>query len=176
MQELKQRGKSLLGAAEKKFSAVQWSSGEKVLSSAINGVRNSIEESGAVLTRDAIPDLIVDEVQLSQVFQNLIANAIKFRSESPPRIHVSAELDNDEWIFGVQDNSIGISPEHFEKIFGIFKRVHSDADYPGCGIGLALCRKIIERHGGRIWVESEIGKGSIFYFTVPAVTQTESAV
>jgi signal transduction histidine kinase len=160
---------------ETKGREFAWSSGEKVLDSAINGVRNSIEESCAVLTRDTIPDLMVDEVQLSQVFQNLIANAIKFRSESPPRIHVSAELDGDEWIFTVQDNSIGISQEHFEKIFGIFKRVHSERDYPGCGIGLALCRKIVERHGGRIWVESEVGKGSVFYFSVPAVKQSETA-
>jgi light-regulated signal transduction histidine kinase (bacteriophytochrome) len=150
-----------------------WNSGDKVLNSALTGLRHSIEETGAVVTRDAIPDLMADEVQLSQVFQNLIANAIKFRGEDPPLIHISAELNNEEWVFAVSDNSIGIAPENLEKIFGIFKRVHSKTDYPGCGIGLALCKKIIERHGGRIWVESEPARGSVFYFTIPAVKQPE---
>jgi light-regulated signal transduction histidine kinase (bacteriophytochrome) len=158
---------------ETKGRELTWSCGEKILDSAIAGIRNSIEESNTVLTRGSIPDLMADDVQLSEVFQNLISNAIKFRGEDPPRIHVSAELKNDEWMFTVCDNSIGIAPEHFEKIFGLFKRVQSQTDCPGCGIGLALCKKIVERHGGRIWVESETGKGSVFYFTIPAVEQSE---
>lgn len=153
----------------------KWISAEKVFDSAIAGIKNSIEESGAVVTRDAIPDFMGDEVQLSQVFQNLIGNAIKFRAKDPPSIHVSAELNNDEWVFTVRDNSIGIAPENFEKIFGIFKRVYSKTEYPGCGIGLALCKKIVERHGGRIWVKSETGKGSVFYFTIPVAKQPEVA-
>ena len=158
---------------ETKGRALKWSSGEKIVDSAISSIRNSMEESNAVVMRDAIPDLMADEIQLSQIFQNLIGNAIKFRGQVPPKIHVSAELKNDEWVFAVRDNSIGIAPENFEKIFGIFKRVHSKTDYPGCGIGLALCKKIVERHSGRIWVESEIGKGSVFYFTIPYAKQPE---
>jgi light-regulated signal transduction histidine kinase (bacteriophytochrome) len=158
---------------ETKGREFTWISGDKVLDGAIDGIRHSIEESGAVVTRDAFPDLMADEVQLSQVFQNLIANAIKFRVKEVPEIHVSAKLNNDEWVFAVRDNSIGIAPEHLETIFGIFKRVHSKTDYPGCGIGLALCKKIVERHGGRIWVESDTGNGSVFYFTIPAAKQPE---
>lgn len=161
---------------ETKGGELKWISGEKVIDSAISSIRISMEESNAVVTRDNIPDLIADEVQLSQIFQNLIGNAVKFRGKDPPKIHVSAELKKDEWVFAVQDNSIGIAPENFEKIFGIFKRVHSKTDYSGCGIGLALCKKIVERHGGRIWVESEVGKGSVFYFTIPDAKQPEIAV
>ncbi len=158
---------------ESKGKGFVWVSGEKILDCAINNLGHSIEESKAVITRQPIADLMVDEVQLSQVFQNLIGNAIKFRGDKPPEIHVSAELKNDEWIFAVSDSGIGISPKNFEKIFGIFKRVHSKTEYPGCGIGLALCKKIVERHGGRIWVESDTGEGSVFYFTIPAVKQPE---
>jgi light-regulated signal transduction histidine kinase (bacteriophytochrome) len=160
---------------ETKGKELKWSNGEKVLNSAISSIRNSIEESGAVVTHDAIPDFMADEVQLSQVFQNLISNAIKFRGKGTPRIHVSVELKNNEWVFAVRDNSIGIAQENFETIFCIFKRVHSKTDYPGCGIGLALCKKIVERHGGRIWVESVPEKGSVFYFTIPSVKQPEIA-
>jgi chemotaxis family two-component system sensor kinase Cph1 len=110
---------------------------------------------------------MADRSQLVQVFQNLIGNALKFRGASAPVIRVSAEKKRREWIFSVSDNGIGIAPEHAEIIFVIFKRLHTRAEYPGSGIGLAICQKIVERHGGRIWVESEPGKGSSFKFALP---------
>lgn len=105
-----------------------------------------------------------------QLFQNLIGNAIKFQAAEAPRIHVSAKRRNSDWIFAVRDNGIGIPKEHQERIFTIFQRLHHRDDYPGTGLGLALCKKIVERHGGRIWVESAVGRGSTFYFTIPRET------
>ena len=110
---------------------------------------------------------MADSTQLAQVFQNLIINGIKFQSEEAPLIYISAEKKAKEWVFSVQDNGIGIDPQYSERIFEVFKRLHTKEDYPGTGIGLAVCKKIVERHGGRIWVESELGKGSTFYFTLP---------
>jgi light-regulated signal transduction histidine kinase (bacteriophytochrome) len=112
---------------------------------------------------------MVDKLQLGQIFQNLIGNAIKFRGNEPPRIHVSASRNGNMWTFSVRDNGIGIAPEYAERIFIIFQRLHGRNEYDGTGIGLAICKKIVERHGGRIWAESEVGKGATFYFTLPAI-------
>jgi light-regulated signal transduction histidine kinase (bacteriophytochrome) len=129
-----------------------------------------IKEAGAVVTKDELPIVMGDETQLSQLFQNLIDNAIKFRrAEETSRVHISAQRKGNDWEFSVQDNGIGIDPQYFDRIFVIFQRLHTREAYEGTGIGLAVCMRIVERHGGRIWVESEPGKGSRFHFTLPAV-------
>ena len=140
-------------------------SGE-VLESAMSNLRAEIEESHAEIDHDTLPALVVDELHLRQLFQNLVGNALKYRGERAPKVHVSAERSGADWIFSVRDNGIGIDPRHHDRIFGIFKRLHG-ADYPGTGIGLATCRRIVERYGGRIWVESQAGEGSTFRFTLP---------
>jgi light-regulated signal transduction histidine kinase (bacteriophytochrome) len=126
-----------------------------------------IEENDATVSHNSLPEVMADSTQLTQVFQNLIINGIKFHSEEAPQIHISAEKKESEWLFSVRDNGIGIDSQYYEKIFEVFKRLHNKEEYPGTGIGLAVCKKIVERHGGRIWVESELGKGSTFYFTSP---------
>ena len=132
-------------------------------------LRIAIEESGTQLTTDPLPTLAGDDLQLTQLFQNLVSNAIKFRNkDQPPRIQISARQEGEHWQFSVADNGIGIAPEYFEKIFVIFQRLHTREEFTGTGIGLALCKRIVERHGGRIWVESEPGRGTVFYFTIPA--------
>jgi PAS domain S-box-containing protein len=129
-------------------------------------LRVTIHESQAEITSDHLPTVLGHEAQLSQLFQNLISNAIKYRSDSPPRIHVRAHKQNHEWVFSVRDNGIGIAPEYHKMIFGVFKRLQGK-DIPGTGIGLAICSKVVELHGGRIWVESQPGEGSEFFFTIP---------
>ena len=140
---------------------------EVIYERTLQNLQRAIEESGASLTHDPLPTVVADDIQLGQLFQNLISNAIKFRSKEPPRIHVSAKQEANEWVFSVSDNGIGIDPEFAERIFAMFQRLHNRTEYPGTGIGLAVCKKIVERHGGRIWVESELGKGTVFYFTMP---------
>jgi PAS domain S-box-containing protein len=140
---------------------------ETVFNQALANVKMAIEESGALVTHDPLPTVMADASQMVQLFQNLLSNAIKFRKEKP-RITVSAVQKGNEWLFSVQDNGIGIAPEFMEHIFKMFEREHASAEYPGTGVGLAICKKIVERHGGRIWVESEQGKGSTFYFTITA--------
>src|SRR6185503_14336404 len=109
-----------------------------------------------------------DPVQLTQLFQNLIGNAVKFRGDAPPRVHIRAERKGPDWEFSVSDNGIGIAPQDFQRIFVVFQHLHSSDKYAGTGIGLAVCNKIVERHNGRIWVESKLGKGTTFRFTLPA--------
>lgn len=137
-----------------------------VLESALGDLQAAIAESGATVTRDRLPQVLADSTQLEQVFANLIGNALKFRGKAPPAIHVSAAQDGTRWIFRVRDNGIGIDPKYFDRVFVIFQRLHTREAYPGTGIGLAVCQKIIERHGGRIWVESQLGQGATFLFTL----------
>jgi len=136
------------------------------LRNALDNLQIAVEENSAVVTYGHLPEVTGDETQLIQLFQNLIANAIKFSGNEAPRIHVSSEERADEWLFSVRDNGIGIEPEYYERIFGVFQRLHNNNNYPGTGIGLSVCKKIVERHGGRIWVESEAGNGSTFNFTI----------
>ncbi len=130
-------------------------------------LRVAIEESGATVQYSELPTLPADASQLTQLLQNLVGNAIKFRGETPPVVQVSAERQGDNWQFAVRDNGIGIAPEYFERIFVLFQRLHGRRSYAGTGIGLAICKKIVERHGGRIWVESQPGAGTTFRFTLP---------
>jgi light-regulated signal transduction histidine kinase (bacteriophytochrome) len=139
----------------------------KALADAVAALGPVIKETAAVIEHGDLPTVAADGKQLAQVFLNLVSNAIKFRSEAPPRVLVSATRDNGDWQFAVVDNGIGIAHEYRDRIFVIFQRLHTRRHYPGTGIGLAFCKKIVERHGGRIWVESEEGKGSTFYFTIP---------
>jgi PAS domain S-box-containing protein len=141
---------------------------ESVLKEALANLRTTIEQSGAVVTHDSLPALKTNERQLAHVFQNLVGNAIKYRRADVPRVHVSAiENDGKEWIFSVRDNGLGIEPQYFERIFVLFQRLHGREEFEGTGIGLAVCKKIVERLGGRIWVESQLEKGSTFYFALP---------
>jgi PAS domain S-box-containing protein len=140
---------------------------QKSIDRALNSLKGSIEESNAWISVDPLPTAYADGTLLAQVFQNLIGNAIKFRSGEPPEIRIGARRSGASWLFWVRDNGIGMEPEYKDKIFVIFKRLHSRDKYPGTGIGLAICKKIVEQHHGKIWVESELGKGSTFYFTLP---------
>ena len=139
---------------------------EAVLQTAMQNLQVAIRESGAQITHALLPAVIGDATQLVQLFQNLIGNALKFRRDEPPQIHIHAELKGGFWCLSVQDNGIGIESEYFDRIFVVFQRLHGRVAYPGTGIGLAICKYIVERHGGTIWVESEFGKGSTFHFTL----------
>ena len=134
---------------------------------ALDNLKRSIEESGASVSIGTLPTIKADATQLTQLFQNLIGNALKYRKDRPPEIHVDARSTQQAWLFSVQDNGIGIEPQYFERIFQMFQRLHTRAEYSGTGIGLAICRRIVERHGGRIWVESRPGQGSTFLFAIP---------
>lgn len=142
-----------------------------VLEEALANLDEAISSSGASITYGELPTVMAEGTQLMRLFQNLISNAIKFRHPSvPAKIKITAEAQNDgKWIIAVRDNGIGIEPQHFERIFEIFQRLHSSKQYPGTGIGMSICKKIVERHGGRIWLESQLGVGTSFYFTIPDV-------
>jgi light-regulated signal transduction histidine kinase (bacteriophytochrome) len=133
----------------------------------IKNLQKAIQESGATITCDPLPTVLADKMQLLQLFQNLLANAIKFRAEQPPEIRITAKHTDSFWQFAVKDNGIGIEPRHFQRIFLIFQRLHNRRQYPGTGMGLAICKKIVDRHGGTIWPVSEPGLGTTFFFTLP---------
>lgn len=164
---------SRIGTKGKPFERVDCN---KILADARANLKLSIEESGASITADPLPVVDGDASQLLQVFQNLLANAIKFRGEKAPEIAIHAEPHEQEWQFSVRDKGIGLDPGYAEKIFVIFKRLHTAAQYPGSGIGLTICKKIIERHHGRIWVESKPGHGSVFYFTLPFHSENQAVL
>jgi light-regulated signal transduction histidine kinase (bacteriophytochrome) len=134
---------------------------------AVANLRIAIEQANATITRGPLPQVEMHAFQLDQVFQNLISNAVKYHGAEPPRVAINAERGNGEWRFSVIDNGIGIDSQYKEQIFGVFKRLHTASEFSGTGIGLAICQRIIERRGGRLWVESEPGKGSTFFFTLP---------
>jgi two-component system sensor histidine kinase/response regulator len=157
---------SRVGTKAKPLQAID---GDAALKVALHSLRLAIEESGAQIQCATLPRVRGDALQLAQLFQNLLTNAIKFRGERAPRIEVRVEADNGFWRFEVEDNGIGIAAEYFDRIFVMFQRLHNRSKYPGTGIGLAICKRIIERHGGRIWVESTPGQGSVFKFTLPQI-------
>jgi light-regulated signal transduction histidine kinase (bacteriophytochrome) len=155
---------SRLGTRARPFESTDCN---KVLETVLVNLGVAISESGAQITHDPMPTVMGDSSQLVQLFQNLIGNAIKFRSVEPMRVHIGVEAADAMWQFSVTDNGIGIAPEYHERIFVMFQRLHGRTEYPGTGIGLAICKKIVERHGGTVWVESQAGHGSTFKFTIP---------
>ncbi len=146
------------------------------LTNALNDLNHLIERENAKITHDPLPVIVADETQIKQLFQNLISNGIKFRSKESPKIHITGKLENDHWLFSVCDNGIGIDSQYFERIFVIFQCLHKVDEYEGTGIGLAICKKIVERHRGKIMVESELEKGSTFSFLIPRLSVTENEI
>ncbi|WP_442949342.1 ATP-binding protein [Nostoc sp.] len=147
--------------------AFQMTEVKTVLDRALGNLRQRIKETGTTITHDALPTVMADSTQLMQLFQNLIGNALKFHSDQPPQIHLGAKRIEDAWLFSVRDNGIGIDPQFSDRIFVIFQRLHTRDEYIGTGMGLAICKKIVECHRGRIWIESKLGEGATFYFTIP---------
>jgi light-regulated signal transduction histidine kinase (bacteriophytochrome) len=141
----------------------------RALEKALANLKALVDESEATIVQGKLPPVMADETQLIQLFQNLVGNALKFRGKTPPRVLVEAEREGNEWRFTVEDNGIGIESQYYERIFVIFQRLHGKEEYPGTGIGLAICKKIVERHGGRIGLDSQPGQGTTFWFTLPAI-------
>lgn len=164
---------SRVGTKGKPFEPVDC---EKVLSTTLRNLQMTIDESQAIVTHDPLPTVMADPMQIDQLLQNLIGNSVKFRSKEAPRIHISAERNGADWYFSHSDNGIGIDPQFSERIFIIFQRLHGGHEYPGTGIGLALCKKIVERHGGRIWMDPNTGAGVTFRFTIPVIHSAEKEV
>ena len=140
---------------------------ETIIETVLINLKSLIEDNQAVVTYDQLPDVYVNDQQMVQLFQNLIGNAIKYRGKEVPEIHVSVDKFDDVYIFSVKDNGIGIEQKHLERIFTIFQRLHTQEEYEGTGIGLAISLKIVEQHHGKLWAESELGKGTTFHFTIP---------
>jgi PAS domain S-box-containing protein len=157
---------SRVGTRGKEFSLVEC---EAVLTDVLRNLKILINDSKAKITHDPLPRVIADDGQLASLFQNLIGNAIKFRGENPPEIHIGLKQEGGNWVFSIKDNGIGIDPQYFDRVFIIFQRLHTRKKYSGTGIGLAISKRIVERHGGRIWIESQPGSGSTFYFTIPII-------
>ncbi|MEI7834077.1 MAG: ATP-binding protein, partial [bacterium] len=162
---------SRVGASNRVYTPVALA---EVVKKSLLQLQLTVEDSGAVIDIDEMPTVAGDDMQLLQLFQNLIGNALKFHGDNPPRVHISAVRKGDFWQLGVHDNGIGIDKQYMERIFIMFQRLHTKVQYPGTGIGLAVCKKIVERHGGRIWVESSTTGGSVFYFTLPVLQQGEN--
>ncbi len=162
---------SRVGSRGKDFEATDC---EAVYDRTLVNLQELVEDSGALVTHDRLPTVMGDETQLGQLFQNLIANAIKFRSDEQLTVHVGAERRNGHWEFCVRDNGIGFDPQYAERIFVVFQRLHGKGDRPGTGIGLSICKKIVELHGGRIWVKSFPDEGATFYFTLPVNEEKSS--
>jgi signal transduction histidine kinase len=161
----------LLAYSRVETRSAEWTEtdGEAVLELALSDLRLAVAQSGAVVTHDPLPTVRAVPGQLRQLFENLLSNALKFRGPEPSRIHFTAQRQGTEWVFSVRDNGIGLDPKQAERIFQMFQRLHTRKEYPGTGIGLAICKRIVERQGGRIWVESTPGQGATFFFTLPAV-------
>lgn len=161
-------GYAQIGRADDKFAEVDC---DQLVAGLREDLSGALRESGGGIIAEPLPVIRGNSSQVRQLFQNLLSNALKFRSDIPPEIRIYAEEKNGEWLFAVADNGIGIEKHHFERIFIIFQRLHARTDYQGTGVGLAVCRKIVEWHGGRIWVEAELGRGATFYFTIPIVRE-----
>jgi PAS domain S-box-containing protein len=153
--------------------SLAWTPSEVACQGAVRNLQELIKDANAAVRVGTLPEVLADASQLTELFQNLISNGIKYRKERRPEIQIDAQLQGSEWVFSVRDNGIGIEPQYFARIFQMFQRLHSRKDYPGTGIGLAICKKIVERHGGKIWLESQLGEGSTFLFTIPHLEQSK---
>ncbi len=158
------------GVGELEFEPVDLA---RITAGALGQLEDSIAEAGALIQCDALPTVLADRVQMGQLMLNLVGNAVKYRDDAPPQVKISAErVDDDWWMVTVEDNGIGVDPLYSDQIFETFKRLHSSAEYPGTGIGLSICRRIVARHGGKIWLVSREGTGSTFHLTLPALPGT----